>query len=188
MIEGRLVRLRAQEQSDAGALQRWMNDPEVAYFTSARYPMSLHAEEDWLAARAKNSYADGVRLAIETKDGRHIGRLALVETRMEDRKAELQITIGEKDCWSQGYGTDAVLTALRFAFACMNLHRVWLTTLEYNHRAVACYRKCGFVEEGRLRQEVFKDGRFWDFIIMGVLRDEFDALYGVVVETEASHA
>ena len=60
----------------------------------------------------------------------------------------------------------------------MNLNRVWLTAVEYNARAIACYKKCGFSDEGRLRQETFKGGRYWDFTIMGVLRREFEALHG----------
>ena len=188
MLEGELVRLRALEPSDAALLQRWVNDREVTHFTSARYLFSLQSEEAWVRERPPNSLANGVRLAIETKDGRHIGILQLLETRLEDRKAELAITIGEKDCWSQGYGTDAVVTALRFAFHQMNLHRVWLTTLEYNERAIACYRKCGFQEEGRLRQEVFKFGRFWDFVIMGVLRNDFETLHGAAQAEGGSDA
>jgi RimJ/RimL family protein N-acetyltransferase len=153
-----------------------MNDREVTHYLSDRYPLSRSDEEAWLRRAEANSFVDGLRVAIETKEGLPIGVAQLRETRAEDRKSELSIIIGEKAYWSKGYGTDALMTLLRFGFHEMNLHRVWLTTLEYNERAVACYRKCGFREEGRLRQEVFKYGRYWDYIIMGVLRDEFDAL------------
>ena len=63
---------------------------------------------------------------------------------------------------------------MRFAFEEMNLNRVYLTTDENNSRALACYRKCGFREEGRLRQDRFLEGRYWDTIVMGVLREEFE--------------
>ena len=78
--------------------------------------------------------------------------------------------IGGKDCWGRGYGTDAIRALLRFAFREMNLNRVWLTTGENNPRALACYRKCGFREEGRLRQDRYLEGRYWDTILMGILR------------------
>jgi RimJ/RimL family protein N-acetyltransferase len=96
----------------------------------------------------------------------------------EDRKAGLGIIIGEKEYWSKGYGSDAIVTLLRFAFHEMNLHRVQLSVHDGNDRAKACYRKCGFVEEGRLRQDRFARGRYIDTLIMGVLRDEFRALHG----------
>ena len=60
----------------------------------------------------------------------------------------------------------------------MNLHRVWLHAFEFNERAIACYKKCGFQIEGRLRQHRYSEGRYWDTIVMGILRDEFEALHG----------
>jgi RimJ/RimL family protein N-acetyltransferase len=61
----------------------------------------------------------------------------------------------------------------------MNLNKVKLGVFDGNDRAHAVYRKCGFVEDGRLRQEYYQDGRYWDVIQMSVLRDEFYALHGV---------
>ncbi len=57
----------------------------------------------------------------------------------------------------------------------MNLHRVELAVLDFNEGALTCYRRCGFVEEGRLRQDRFVDGRYVDVIVMGVLRKEWEA-------------
>ncbi len=178
MLEGKLVRLRALEAADLDREYRWVNDEEViGYLSSIRYPMSRADEERWLSDRPANGFAGGVTLAIETKDGTRIGNLGLQQINPEDRKAGLGIMIGDKSYWSKGYGTDAITTLLAFAFGEMDLHRVWLTTLEYNERAIACYRKCGFREEARLRRDVFRHGRYWDFIVMGVLREEFEALH-----------
>ena len=178
MLTGKLVRLRPLELTDLDREYTWINDPEVTEFLEARYPASREAERAWLEGQTKVSYPD-VTLAIETlAEGRHIGNLGLTNTRPEDRKAALGIMIGDKDFWSRGYGTDAVVTLLRFAFDEMNLRRVMLHTDERNARAIACYRKCGFVEEGRLRQDRYAHGRYWDTIVMAVLADEFRALHG----------
>ncbi len=175
MLEGQLVRLRAPEVTDAERCYRWFNDQEViGNLIAVRYSISRSNEERFLSEQAPMSFSNGVFFAIETKDGRHIGTTSLYDVRPEDRKAGLAITIGEKACWSQGYGRDAVITLLRFGFQEMNLNRVWLTTVEYNQRAIACYRKCGFQEEARLRQDVYRHGRYWDFVQMGILRHEFD--------------
>jgi len=106
-----------------------------------------------------------------------IGITGLHHGRPEDRHSELGIMIGEKDYWSQGYGTDAVLTLLRFAFYQMNLNKVTLGVFDINPRARAVYDKLGFIEEGRSREEYFHDGRYVDVIRMSVLRREFEALY-----------
>jgi len=176
VLEGRLVRLRATEPEDRERVHSWLNDPEVTRYLTMRYPS---AESDWVWP------VDGpppgitfVRLAIETKEGAHIGALNLHQVNVEDGHAGLGIIIGAKECWDRGYGADAIVTLLRFAFGEMNLHRVWLTVLDDHERGIACYRGCGFGEEARLRQEVYRHGRYHDFIVMGILRDEFVSLHG----------
>jgi ribosomal-protein-alanine N-acetyltransferase len=186
LLEGKLVLLRPVELTDVDRLYRWFNDHEVIGFLSGRYPISLLREEQWIRERTKD--ATRMFLAIDTKEGRHIGTVGLYDIRIDDRNAALSITIGEKECWSQGYGADAIATLLRFAFGDMGLRRVWLTTLEYNERGIACYRKCGFRHEGRLRQDIFRHGRYWDFVEMGILRDEFMALHGAAREEGGTDA
>jgi RimJ/RimL family protein N-acetyltransferase len=176
MLEGELVRLRAREPDDLERNLRWINDPEVRLLLlGSRYPISRGAEEKWMEANQSSSF-EHVRLAIETKEGQHIGNLDLRQASPEHRAANLGIMIGERDYWGRGYGTDALRTLLRLAFGDMNLNRVWLMTGENNSRAQACYRRCGFREEGRLRQDRYLDGRYVDTIIMGVLREEFEVV------------
>jgi len=91
----------------------------------------------------------------------------------KNRRAVLGIVIGEKEYWDNGYGTEAIATLLRFVFQEMNLHRISLRVYTYNQRAIRCYEKCGFKLEGRLRQARFRDGEYYDELIMGILRDEF---------------
>jgi RimJ/RimL family protein N-acetyltransferase len=139
-----------------------------------RYPWSRAQEEKYLTENAvKGSSFEDVRLAIETLDGVHIGMTGLHRPRPEDRGAELGILIGDKSFWSSGYGTDTVQTLLRFAFDQMNLHKVALGVFEFNERAQACYRKCGFVDEGRFREEYYQDGRYWDVLRMSILKREW---------------
>ena len=179
MLEGKLVRLRAVEQEDLERDVTWVNDREVTRFLSMRYPISRAEEERWLRDRPPNDFSNGPFFAIETKDGVHIGNTNLMPANPEDRKAGLGIMIGDKEYWSNGYGTDAVVTLLHFGFGEMNLNRIWLHVFDYNERAQACYKKCGFVEEGRLRQHYYSMGRYWDVIVMAVLRDEFVKLHGI---------
>ncbi len=187
MFEGKMVRLRALEPTDAERAFLWINDREVTQFLMARYPMSLAAERDWVANAAKPMEFSDARFAIEAKaDGVHIGMCGLHRGRPEDRGAELGIMIGDKSYWNGGYGTDAMETLLRFAFEQMNLHKVALGVFDFNERAQAVYRKVGFVEEGRSREDVYEDGRYVDVIRMSVLRREWEALRATVGVTAAS--
>ncbi len=179
MLTGKLVRLRKYEAEDIGRLLVWMNDSEVTQYLAARYPISRAWEEGWIQRVSTQAPSAGLSLAIETLvDNRHIGSVGLNELAWEDRHASLGVSIGEKSYWGQGYGTDAMVTLLRYAFDWMNLHRVTLEVLADNERAIASYRKCGFVAEGILRQAYYQRGRYHDLSTMGVLRDEFNALHG----------
>lgn len=173
MIEGRLVRLRAREPDDAERAHRWINDWEVARFLVVRYPMSLLSERTWLEHIPSPSFSS-VPLAIDTLDGTHIGNIDLRDIQPENRTGEIGIMIGEKAYWSQGYGSDAVRTLAGFAFRRMNLQRVYLRTYEFNERGQRAFAKAGFTVEGRMRRHIYVDGRYWDAIIMGMLREEFE--------------
>ena len=179
MIEGRLINLRAPELADLERNAGWVNDREVTQYLSVRYEMSLAAEEAWLRDLVSKPLSyDRPFFAVETKDGVHIGNTNLFEVKPEDRKAKLGIMIGDKPHWSKGYGSDALRTLLGFAFGEMNLNRVELDVFDFNERGIAAYRKCGFVEEGRRRQAVYRNGAFHDVIVMAVLRDEWEGAGG----------
>ena len=187
MIEGKMVRLRALEPTDAEKAFQWINDREVTQFLMARYPWSLAAEREFVTESAKRMEFADARFAIETKaDGVHIGMCGLHRGRPEDRNAELGIMIGDKSYWNGGCGTDAMLTLLHFGFEQMNLHKVALGVFDFNERAQAVYRKCGFVEEGRFREDVFQDGRYVDVVRMSVIRREFEGAHGAVGEAISS--
>jgi RimJ/RimL family protein N-acetyltransferase len=145
----------------------------VRRFLAMRYPLSMTEEEGWWQRRLERK-SDRV-FAIETQDETHIGNLGLHDIDSENRRAMLGIVIGRKDYWGRGYGTDAIRTALGWAFGYLNLHRVYLTVYAYNARAIRCYEKCGFQHEGSMRQARYTHGRYYDELMMGILRDEFVA-------------
>lgn len=180
MLTGKLTRLRPMEMTDLDNYVTWINDPDVVHFLGDVQPlMSRAAEEAWLEANvAKVPGWGDLSLAMETAEGRHIGSIALHDFNPRRRSASLGLMIGAKDCWNRGYGTDAIVTLLRHGFDELNLHRIWLTVDQDNARGIACYRKCGFVEEGRLRDERFTEGRYVDTIVMGILDHEFYEKHG----------
>lgn len=110
------------------------------------------------------------------EDDRVIGDIGLDGILWNHGDAWVGIGIGEKDYWGKGYGTDAMRVILRYAFTELNLHRVSLTVFEYNPRAIRSYEKAGFVPEGREREAVFRSGKRWDMIFMGILREEWERI------------
>jgi len=134
----------------------------------------------------------------ERSGGRLVGTCAFSQLDGDNGSALYHITIGEKDAWSQGYGTEATRLMLDHAFRVLGLHRVALFVFEFNTRAIRAYQRCGFVVEGRSRESIFRDGRWWGELAMSVLetdwrraRAEEAATEGetamLVAEAEAGH-
>ena len=170
MIHGVRVRLRAIERDDIPRFLKWLNDPGIRRYLTMYLPLSRAQEERWFDQHLKN---EGSQVfAIETIEGEHIGSIGLHEINWKDRCANLGIFIGERDFWGQGYGADAIHALLTLAFDEMGLHRISLRVFDFNTRAIRCYQKCGFRQEGCLREAHFSEGRHHDVLLMGILARE----------------
>ncbi|MEO5705177.1 MAG: GNAT family protein [Candidatus Limnocylindrales bacterium] len=179
-IEGNLVVLRKHVPENVEAFQRWYADPEVARL--ARYqdaPMRADEIDRFFQLRALGT--ESLTMAIHDREtGRLIGSCAFSQVDGENGSAMYHITIGEKDAWGRGYGTEATQLMLDHAFGTLGLHRIALTVFEFNERAIRAYRRCGFVVEGRSRESIWRDGRWWDELAMSVLSSEWHERRGGV--------
>ena len=110
-------------------------------------------------------------VALEVR-GELIGECGLYRIDHFNRRCELGIAIG-REYWGKGFGQDAVRTLVDYAFDHLNLNRVALQVLADDPRAVTAYRKAGFSEEGRLRQQAWVNGAFADELLMAVLREDW---------------
>ncbi len=172
-IDGRRTVLRRHQPVNLEAFQRWYADPEVVRLT--RYqegPMNPDEVERFFRARVLGP--DSLAFAIHDRaSDRLIGTCALSQLDGDNGSALYHITIGEKDCWGKGYGTEATELVLGHAFGRLGLHRIALAVFAFNERALRSYRKVGFVVEGRSRDAIWRDGRYWDEIQMSILEDDW---------------
>jgi RimJ/RimL family protein N-acetyltransferase len=175
MIYSDRMRLRAAERSDIPLFARWINDPDVREFVLVDIPLSLAQEEQWFDNMLKANPAEHV-LVIEVKaeDGwKAIGNTSFMDIDWRNRLAEVGIIIGEKNYWNQGYGRETMQLMQKHGFQTLNLNRIWLRVYEHHHRGIRSYEKAGFCHEGKLRQAVFQNGRYYDVLVMSVLESEW---------------
>ena len=181
-LVGRLVVLRRHVPSNLAAFRRWYSDPEIARLT--RYqdgPMHPAEIERFFAARVVSP--DSLALAVHLRTpgqeaGRLIGSCAFSQLDGDNGSALYHITLGEKDTWGHGYGTEATELMLEHAFEVLGLHRIALSVFEFNQRAVQSYLKVGFAIEGPARDAIWRDGRYWDEISMSVLDSDWQRRRG----------
>ncbi len=106
-------------------------------------------------------------------DERLIGFTRIFWIEWSNSSASLQLGIGDPADRRQGYGSEALGLLLRFAFSELNLYRLGAAVPEYNTGAARLFEKFGFAPELRLRQALNRDGRRWDMLHFGLLRDEW---------------
>lgn len=171
MIAGEHVILRAFEREDAERCYRWMNDPNIVRTLKTRYPIAFQNEIEWLD-RAMHASANERHFAIERKDDRsHIGNASIHDIEWVSRTASFGLFIGEPSAWNRGFGSDAIRTLVRFAFEEMNLRKLRINVFDYNDRAKHILEQQGFVAEGRLRHEFYREGSYHDIVILSIFRD-----------------
>ncbi len=120
---------------------------------------------------------ESLALAVHVRStGRLIGTCAFSQLDGDNGTTLYHITIGEKDAWGLGYGTEATELMLEHAFTRLGLHRVSLSVFSFNERAIRSYRKAGFRVEGRAREAIWREGRYWDEIQMSILEHEWREL------------
>ncbi|MCL5666249.1 MAG: GNAT family N-acetyltransferase [Patescibacteria group bacterium] len=172
ILKGQKVTLRPIRLSDAGRFVKWLNNPEIHKFLQTRRHLTLGFERKWIKDSLKKG-SSRIGLAIETKDGVHIGSVSLESINNDHRRATFGIFIGEKKYWNQGLGSEAARLVIDYGFKKLKLYRIELGVLEYNPRAKRVYKRLGFRKEGVKRDHIFFQGKYYDEIHMGLLRHEW---------------
>jgi RimJ/RimL family protein N-acetyltransferase len=176
VLVGERVRLRGVRDDDLPHLARWEMDPgRMTTLSGWVVPPSEAAARERIAKWTANQQ-DDVGFAIETLDDPPvlIGNVGLWGARPKDRCATLGIALGREHT-GRGYGTDATRVIVDYGFREMGLHRIELTVAPYNTAGIRAYTKAGFAEEGRRRQSVLHDGRWYDEVLMSILDHEWAA-------------
>ena len=174
LLIGEKIYLRPLEREDAPLFVIWLNDQEVTRTLLVSGPINLQKEEEYLENAYKSEHDTVLGIAIKETD-KLIGSTGLRQIDFRNRHAGFGIVIGEKAEWGKGYGTEATSLITRYAFETFNLNRVWLHVFADNERGVRAYEKVGFKREGILRQEGYREGRYWDTLTMAILREEWEA-------------
>jgi RimJ/RimL family protein N-acetyltransferase len=177
LLEGQLVRLTAENpEGMAKKFSTWNLDTEYFRLLDSE-PPRLWSEKkwkEWLEKDLEKDEPNNIFFAIRTRqEEKVIGFTGFFDLHWNHGDSLIVIAIGEREYWGKGYGTDALNTLLRYAFQELNLRRASLIVFEYNGRARRSYEKAGFTLEGRIRGAMLRDGQRWDWLIMGVLREDW---------------
>ena len=169
-VTGRLVRLRALRAEDAPRTAELLADPRVVSFLAqwSHGPYSVEQARAWIATDLPGS----VRWALEcVADGAYIGGIGLHDIDHHNRHCSWGIWIAPPERWGHGYGTEACMLSVEYAFRYLAMEKVYLYVYSGNDRARRSYEKAGFTSEGVRRRHFWRDGELIDVEMMAVFRD-----------------
>lgn len=172
---GERIYLSPRSLEDAEKYVEWLNDFKTTdYLGRSNQIVTIEGEKKYLESTMEEEAVFGI---IDIKEDKLIGTLGLHKIDHFKRTATLGIFIGDKEYREKGYGTEAIRLILDYGFNYLNLNNIKLDLMEFNERALACYKKCGFKEYGRRRKCQFINGKYYDTIEMDILAEEFTGNY-----------
>ena len=180
-ILGNIVTLRAIEEEDLPTLHKWANDPVLQNMLGdIHFPSSRMFHKEWFERMTKDLL--NLRFAVEAPGVGLIGISSIMDISWRNNHAYHGLLLGESGTRGKGYGTDAVMATMRYAFDEMHLERLNGSRIEYNLASRSLYiGKLGWTEEGSQKNYYYRAGRYWDRIVTRILREEY---YQLVKKTE----
>ena len=175
-IKGKKILLRAIEEDDLPLLHKWANDPSSQdIIGDIHFPSSMQFHKKWFE-NLQNDVLNQ-RFAIEAPEIGLIGISSIMKIDWRNNHAWHGIILGDKDIRGKGYGIDVVMTTMRYAFEELHMERLDGSMIEYNEISISFYlNKLGWKEEGRRRNYYYRKGKYWDQIVVGITKYDYEEL------------
>jgi RimJ/RimL family protein N-acetyltransferase len=178
VFEGRRVRLRALEPSDAELLFEHLRDTEISRRDARiQWPRSLAEIRRRLENPDAGPASDSRELVVETLAGQLVGGIDIQSADHRNGTFSVGIGLSDRSAWGRGYAKEAMLLALRHMFHERRYQKCNISVYAFNTRALGLYHRLGFQDEGRIRRNYFTNGEYHDEIFLGMTCDEFEQLY-----------
>lgn len=171
-IRGNSVILREQKDDDAKYFAHWFSEPKVMFQCGFTEPTDEKTEKKIILSNYDSD--DSVWYTITDLDGNIVGETGLLRMWPIWHCTDLSIIIPDPEMQHNGYGKEAISIMLDMAFKEYDMNRVAIGVVGQNTNALAFYRKIGFKQEGIQEQGYYYDGKYSDFIMMRILRDEWN--------------
>jgi len=168
------IAMRPVEAGDLELMRRLRNDQTTWQYLSDATLISTEMQLRWFDNNSRSLDDRYYAIVLPDEDNRFIGIIRTDEIDYKNRSIRVGLDIVSEER-GKGYGTLGFQMIFRYFFDHHSFHRLWLCVLEDNEIAKRLYKGAGFIEEGRLRRAIWREGRWKDYIIMGVLEDEHRA-------------
>ena len=176
MIIGNKIILTKVERENLEQLKQWRNTPELKKYFREHRELNSDNQTKWFESSVLNN-PHQYNFEIRDKESNTlIGHCGLYYISWVCRTGEFGIYIGDKTYRNGGYGSDALRTLIKDGFEDLNLNRIWCEVYD-NNAALDIYKHIGFIYEGKMRENYYNEGKYWDSHILGMLKTEYNEKY-----------
>ena len=170
---GKKIYLREMELEDMECYREMINDSAIAHnVVGWSFPVSKMEQKNWYEKNILDKKNLRFSVVLKASD-QTVGMVTLSKIDWQNRSATHGIKLHPSCPKGQGIGTDAVMTLMKYAFDEVNLNRLDGGRIEYNLSSKMLYEKCGWSDEGVKKKAIYRDGEYHDFIIMGILKEDY---------------
>ncbi len=172
-IEGELIDLLPLNSKHVDLYSKWENDPKVRKYARTEIPITVEESKKYLELDKGRTRTRIMFEIWHKKDKKPIGFCEFDEIYWSYRIAHIGYLIGEIEYWGKGIGTELVKLLLEYGFKELNLHKIVVDVVVPNVSSIRCLEKNGFKLEGTLQKEMYIDGKYYDNLKYGLLREEW---------------
>jgi len=172
------IGLRVVEERDLEEMRTLRNSQSTWLWLTDVKQISKIQQKQWfekLSLDNSTEYYAIVEIKFEFPaefEGDFLGFARVKNIDSTNRSAMIGLDI-KRNFRGKGIGTKAFGAIIEYFFQHRNFHRLYLMVLENNKIAHKLYKNAGFKEEGKLRQAIWRNGHWNDYIIMSILEEEY---------------
>lgn len=172
-LEGERCFLRPFSEEDILQWSSWFNDQEATRFMEQGYFPTTKEDQLRHFKNLGQSHSDLQLAIVEKEEGRLCGSVGLHKIDWIHRTGDVSIVIGESFGRGKGIGSEAVHLIVDHAFIKLNLNKLTSGMVASNEGSFQLFEKLGFKEEGRLRDQLYIEGKYQDVVKLGLLASEW---------------
>lgn len=174
MIKGELITLRAVELDDLEKLKLWRNNPDFRKNFREHKELNSVNQKLWFEkiSDSKNDYMFSI---VENKTNNLVGACGLLYIDWIIRSADVSMYIGKDNLYiDDSLAYDTSINLFKYGFDTLQLEKLWMELYEFDEVKINFFtKKCNFKIDGKLRNNCFHEGKFYDSYIVSLLKSEF---------------
>ena len=175
MIKGNLVGIRAVESTDLELLKNWRNNTDFRKNFREVRELNSNNQESWFN-KTNNSPNDYMFTIVRLEDNKPIGACGLLYINWINRSADFSFYIGINDYYidNSGLAKESAELLIKYGFFNLNLNKIWMELYEFDMKKIHFFQdQFKFKIDGKLRENCFEDGKYWDSLILSLLKSDF---------------